>query len=151
MLLCMFFSAINQLNSTLFQGSPVLAFFDSSLSINTDLITQGSQPVSVVNVNPEPEYTMAQVAVIDTNYSHQHNVVVVSSAQPLTKQTGAMDQADYSVVNPVAAAYTPPVAVKQVRSMTVIIPMDSQVGQILTIAAPDGSMVRVSTCYPSLR
>lgn len=133
------------MNEVLFGGAPVLGMTDSGFSFNSSWLTGPlgaltNQPAVIfVSVsNPAHAQAMAAPMPVDAQYDCECGTAV---AVPVGDAYAALptDEQDQQQSKPHGA-----VTAVSSRSMLAVIPEGVAVGQVLVLAAPDGSVVRVS-------
>jgi hypothetical protein len=148
------YSELSRLNNQLFGGAPVLAIHNMKYTLNTDYL----QPLSA---HPEVVFTTAPAGAYayPTTASHGGYTPTVAVAGPSTGTTYAtaeyaelitnITNYEYAKVQQVEPSFTNispnalPSSSTTGRQMAVTIPHGVHPGQILTVQAPDGSVIQV--------
>jgi len=141
---------LHSLNYSLYGGKPVMSYSDSKIIINCGNInsvntinTQPSMPVGSqpVGMNYAPQYAPQQP-------QPQYNPVVANAVyQPQQQAYPAYNQPVMVNATPVMAA---PVIQQQSNMMNVTIPEGASGGSVMTVMAPNGTMISV-TVPPNMK
>lgn len=136
---------INSLNILLFGGSPVLSELDGSILFNTDFIYVPTADAAYVDRTNTAEF-VSKLSLDNTSSRYP-----VSSVQPVranAQPPGALgDQSNYVAVTSPLATPTPSNGSSK-RMMAITVPPTAGPGSVLTVSAPDGTLISVSpSCF----